>query len=106
MTGRCSASTASAPPAGTLTTHDRPVPLPSQAPPVDDGPLHGGPAWGFARPKPYHAHVFLPGWSGRKRIAHLTDLHFGSVTPLSLQRDAVSLVNAARPHIGRMHARA
>lgn len=60
---------------------------------------HGGPSWGFARPKPYHATVRLPGWSGRVRVAHLTDLHFGNVTPLSLQRGAVALVNAARPDL-------
>lgn len=62
-------------------------------------PLHGGPAWGFARPKPYHAQVTLPGFAGRLRVAHLSDLHFGSVTPLSLQRNAVALVNASRPDL-------
>ena len=71
-------------------------PSPARGP---DGPLHGGPAWGFARPKPYHAHVRLPGWQGRKRLAHLTDLHFGSVTPISLQRNAVALVNASAPDL-------
>ena len=69
------------------------------APGDPGGPLHGGPAWGFARPKPYHAHVRLPGWEGRKRIAHLTDLHFGNVTPLTLQRNAAALVNASSPDL-------
>jgi len=80
-----------------------PLPPPEIAPPSapdgPNGPLHGGPAWGFARPKPYHAHVFVPNWQGRKRVAHLTDLHFGTVTPMALQRNAVALVNAAHPDL-------
>lgn len=60
---------------------------------------HGGPAFGFARPKPYHATVRVPDWDGQLRVAHLTDLHFGNVTPLSLQRGAVALVNASRPDL-------
>ncbi|MCK6506477.1 metallophosphoesterase [Myxococcota bacterium] len=75
------------------------APLPASPAEPPNEPLHGGPAWGFARPKPYHGHVFVPGWSGRKRIAHLTDLHFGNVTPLALQKNAVALVNAARPDL-------
>lgn len=33
------------------------------------------------------------------RIAHLTDLHFGTVTPVKVQRDAVALVNAQNPDL-------
>jgi predicted MPP superfamily phosphohydrolase len=33
------------------------------------------------------------------RIAHLTDLHFGRVTPLAVQRHAVALTNAAKPDL-------
>lgn len=33
------------------------------------------------------------------RVAHLTDLHVGRVTPLSVQREAVALANAAEPDI-------
>jgi uncharacterized protein len=33
------------------------------------------------------------------RIAHLTDLHFGRVTPLAVQRAAVELVNEERPDV-------
>lgn len=60
---------------------------------------HGGPTFGFARPKPYHATVRVPRWDGHLRVAHLTDLHFGNVTPLSLQRGAAALVNAAKPDL-------
>ncbi|MCB9778023.1 MAG: metallophosphoesterase [Alphaproteobacteria bacterium] len=55
--------------------------------------------YGFARPRPYHADVTIPGWNGRKRIAHLTDMHFGNVTPLALQRGAAALVNASHPDL-------
>ncbi len=33
------------------------------------------------------------------RVAHLTDLHFGRVTPLAVQRAAVELTNAERPDL-------
>ncbi|RMG10789.1 MAG: metallophosphoesterase [Deltaproteobacteria bacterium] len=33
------------------------------------------------------------------RIAHLTDLHVGAVTPLKVQREAVELTNAQRPDL-------
>ncbi len=73
---------------------------------LDDVPTIGptispaeGKTWGFARPKPYHAHVRVPGWTGRMRVAHLTDLHFGNVTPVALQQAAVGLVNASRPDL-------
>ena len=35
----------------------------------------------------------------RLRVAHLTDLHFGRVTPLVVQRRAVELANEARPDL-------
>lgn len=82
-----------------MPTTPPPPTSPATGPRTDDGPLHGGPAWGFARPKPYHAKVFLPDWQGRKRVAHLTDLHFGTVTPMALQRNAVALVNASHPDL-------
>ncbi len=63
-----------------------------------DAPVDG-PTWGFARPKPYHATVRIPGWEGRMRVAHLTDLHFGTVTPIALQQAAVGLVNASQPDL-------
>ena len=33
------------------------------------------------------------------RVAQLTDLHFGNMTPLALQRGAVALVNASKPDL-------
>jgi hypothetical protein len=33
------------------------------------------------------------------RVAHLTDLHFGRVTPLTVQQHAVELTNAAQPDL-------
>ena len=33
------------------------------------------------------------------RVAHLTDLHVGRVTPMAVQYDAVSMTNAAKPDI-------
>jgi len=33
------------------------------------------------------------------RVAHLTDLHFGRVTPLSVQRAAIDLTNAQEPDL-------
>lgn len=36
---------------------------------------------------------------GHLRVAHLTDLHFGRVTPLEVQRHAVALTNAAKPDL-------
>jgi hypothetical protein len=33
------------------------------------------------------------------RVAHLTDMHFGRVTPISIQRAAVALTNAERPDL-------
>lgn len=33
------------------------------------------------------------------RVAHLTDIHVGRVTPLAIQHEAVSLVNAAAPDL-------
>lgn len=56
-----------------------------------------GPHYGFKPPHLVHARLNIPGWSGRLRVAHLTDLHFGNVTPLSLQRAAVALANSEKP---------
>lgn len=36
---------------------------------------------------------------GHLRVAHMTDLHFGRVTPMSVQRAAVELVNAQSPDV-------
>src|SRR5688572_266753 len=33
------------------------------------------------------------------RIAHLTDLHFGRVTPMAVQRHAVQLTNDGKPDL-------
>ncbi|MCP4805523.1 MAG: hypothetical protein GY913_14245 [Proteobacteria bacterium] len=55
--------------------------------------------YGFRAPVLTSAHVPVAGWSGRKRVAHLTDLHFGNVTPVRLQRDAVQIANAAEPDL-------
>lgn len=35
----------------------------------------------------------------RLRIVHLTDLHFGRVTPMAVQREAVRLTNAEKPDL-------
>lgn len=36
---------------------------------------------------------------GHVRVAHLTDLHFGRVTPLAVQRAAIDLTNAQKPDV-------
>ncbi len=54
---------------------------------------------GFLHPEAFHAVIRVPGWSGRRRLVHLTDLHFGLVTPLALQRAAIALTNAAEPDL-------
>lgn len=58
-----------------------------------------GRRYGFTPPHLVHARMNIPGWNGRLRIAHLTDLHFGNVTPLALQRAAVALANAEKPDL-------
>jgi predicted MPP superfamily phosphohydrolase len=35
----------------------------------------------------------IPGWTGRATVAHITDLHFGWVTPTGVLEDAVALVD-------------
>ncbi len=55
--------------------------------------------FGFLHPQAFQATVRIPRWSGRRRVVHLTDLHFGLVTPLALQQAAVALTNAARPDL-------
>ena len=61
--------------------------------------LAHGPRYGFKAPHAVHATLNIPGWSGRLKVAHLTDLHFGSVTPVALQRAAVALANEERPDL-------
>jgi len=58
-----------------------------------------GPSFGFNAPIIQRSHVALPGFSGARRIAHLTDLHFGSVTPIALQKAAVALTNGLQPDL-------
>lgn len=56
-------------------------------------PIVGGSRFGFRDPRVDRSTVQLPGFKGRKRIVHLTDLHFGKMTPLALQEEAVALAN-------------
>lgn len=58
-----------------------------------------GPRYGFKAPHVVRATLGVPGWNGRLKVAHLTDLHFGNVTPVALQRAAVALSNAQRPDV-------
>jgi uncharacterized protein len=55
--------------------------------------------FGFLHPQAFRASVRIPDWSGQRRVVHLTDLHFGLVTPLGLQQAAVALANAAQPDL-------
>lgn len=55
--------------------------------------------FGFLHPVPTSATIRIPGWTGRKRAVHLTDLHFGLMTPIALQQAAVDLANAAEPDL-------
>ena len=45
----------------------------------------------FAGPATYRSQL------GHLRIAHLTDLHVGRITPFEVQRTAVEMTNAERP---------
>jgi predicted MPP superfamily phosphohydrolase len=47
----------------------------------------------FAGPRAYRSRL------GHARIAHLTDLHVGRVTPFAVQKAAVDLTNAERPDL-------
>lgn len=47
----------------------------------------------FAGPRAYRSRL------GHARIAHLTDLHVGRVTPYAVQRAAVEMTNAERPDL-------
>jgi predicted MPP superfamily phosphohydrolase len=47
----------------------------------------------FAGPATYRSQV------GHLRIAHLTDLHVGRITPFEVQRTAVEMTNAERPDL-------
>jgi uncharacterized protein len=59
----------------------------------DNKPLVAGSRFGFRDPRVDRTTVQLPGFKGRKRVVHLTDLHFGNMTPLALQEEAVALAN-------------
>lgn len=48
----------------------------------------------FAGPAAYAAQLATP-----LRIAHVTDIHVGRITPMKVQRAAVELVNAAQPDL-------
>lgn len=54
---------------------------------------------GFHPPVLRHLRLSLPDTRRRWRVVHLTDLHFGVVTPVGLQRAAVSLANAQQPDL-------
>lgn len=54
--------------------------------------------WGFRAPVVKQVPVSLDGWRG-VRIAQLTDLHFGLVTPKALIASAVQTVNHERPDL-------
>lgn len=47
----------------------------------------------FAGPECFLEHL------GGLRVAHLTDLHVGRVTPMAVQYDAVSMTNAGKPDV-------
>ena len=53
--------------------------------------------YGFALPRTVRHRVWLGGLRRRLRVVHLTDLHFGAVTPLALQVAAVEAANAEEP---------
>lgn len=53
----------------------------------------------FVPPSSERVAVAHPSWSGRLRVAHLTDLHVGMVTPDALVREAIDLATAAAPDL-------
>ena len=61
--------------------------------------LTHGPRYGFAGPELTRVELPMPGLDAPLRVAHLTDVHFGAVTPISLQRQAVAQVNAEKPDL-------
>lgn len=55
--------------------------------------------YGFHPPRVSRLQFEVPGLDRPHRIAHLTDLHFTGSTPLQIHRDAIAIVNAARPDL-------
>lgn len=55
-------------------------------------------SFGFRHPVVDHVHLPVEGLTRALRVAHLTDLHFGNVTPQALQDRAVGEANAAQPN--------
>ena len=58
-----------------------------------DPPRYGIELRRFAGPRAYRSRL------GHARIAHLTDLHVGRVTPFAVQQEAVEMTNAERPDL-------
>lgn len=58
-----------------------------------ESPKHGIELRRFAGPRAYRRRL------GHARIAHLTDLHVGRVTPFAVQRAAVEMANAEQPDL-------
>jgi predicted MPP superfamily phosphohydrolase len=61
--------------------------------------MSASPRYGFHPPRVTRLQFALPGLDRTHRIAHLTDLHFAASTPLQIHRDAVAVVNAAKPDL-------
>src|SRR3569623_683973 len=59
----------------------------------EEGPRYGIELRRFAGPRAYRRRL------GHARIAHLTDLHVGRVTPFAVQKAAVDMTNAERPDL-------
>lgn len=55
--------------------------------------------WGFRVPEVKTVAVSIPGWEAGGRVAQLTDLHFGLVTPQALLDAAVERTNAEAPDL-------
>ncbi|MFZ5480138.1 MAG: metallophosphoesterase [Myxococcota bacterium] len=53
----------------------------------------------FHSPRSVHVPLEVPGWRTPLRLAHLTDLHAGIVTPARLLHDAVDLANDSDPDL-------
>lgn len=53
----------------------------------------------YVSPTPTTVRLRLPGFAGQLRVAQLTDLHVGLVTPEALVQEAVDLAVAAEPDI-------
>src|SRR3569832_2428600 len=59
----------------------------------EEGPRYGIELRRFAGPRAYRRRL------GHARIAHLTDLHVGRVTPFAVQKAAVDMTNAENPDL-------